>query len=447
VIKEQHGKFTPLLIIVFAVAVSTGLYLIKPAPKAADNAVEPLLVSAIEAVKQSIQVSVRAQGTVNPGTATTVIAEVAGKIVEVSENFMVGGFFKKGDALLRIDQRDFIANVKRAEAAVASAQSQLATEKGKAEVAYQDWVKYKGSVKRSAAATDLALRKPQLEEARASLHSAQAELEQARIQLDRTIIRAPYDGIFKTQQVDIGQYVNVGATLAEVFAVDKAELRLAIPPHKLDYLQLPRLGDSAIDQVSPVRLSAEIGGKLLSWNAKLVRTEAVFDERSRVLFAVAEIEDPYGIYQRRGDELRMGTFVDAHIAGRKIENLIALPRSLVRTGNRIWVIDENQRIHNRKISTLRTDGDQVFVTSGLEAGELVCATSYVGAVPGTQVRVSETVRSTAFSGEATDTNLFTPAAESMVATKTPEATRVDKSDIRFSEGNLALPETRQEGEG
>lgn len=385
---KYSSVFIPVAILTVAIAVAVVFVVTRPAPKVVDNTPAPLLVDAIEVVKQDIQVSVRAQGTVIPRTETTLVAEVSGRITAVSDHFKIGGYFNQGDELLRIDQRDYLAAVKRAEAAVATARSNLASERGRAEVAYQDWVKYRSSVKRSESATALALRKPQMEEAQAALDSAEAELAHARNQLDRTVIRAPYDGLFRSKQVDIGQFVNTGSPLADIFAIDRAELRLALPEHKLNYLELPTLAQPDLNIEPEVNLFAEIGEELHNWQARIVRTEGVFDERTRVLFAVAEIDDPYGIHQPRTEELRIGTFVEADISGRVINDLVVLPRRLLRAGNRVWVIDNDNRLQNREVGILRTDGADIYVTSGLQEGELVCASSISGAVPGTQVRVA-----------------------------------------------------------
>lgn len=393
-VSMKYSKIiTPLAIIAVAALLAVAFVLSRPEPKIVDNKPAPLLVDAIEAVKEDIQVSVRTQGTVVPRTETTLVAEVSGRIVEVADHFSVGGYFRKGDVLLGIDQRDYVAAVKRAEANLASARSQLASEKGRAEVAYQDWVKYRSTVKRSEAATDLALRKPQLEEAQAGLDSAMAELEHARVQLDRTKIRAPYDGLFAAKRVDIGQYVNAGTPLADIFAIDRAELRMALPEHKLNYLELPTLAQPDLSIEPRVDLFAEVGEELQSWQARLVRTEGVFDDRTRVLFAVAEIIDPYGIHQQRTEELRIGTFVEARIQGRVINDLVVLPRQLLRAGNRVWIIDQQNRLQNRKVSVLRTDGAEIYVTMGLDQGELVCASTITGAVPGTLVRIANTTPS------------------------------------------------------
>lgn len=387
----SQGKIiVPVAIIASALAIAVLLFLNRPVPEQAVLEKQILLINAAKVVKQDVKISVRSQGTVMPRTATSLIAEVSGRIIKVSDQFKVGGFFHKGDSLLLIDQRDYLTDLKRAEAAVASAKSNLASEEGRAEVAYQDWKKYRSSVKRSDAANDLALRKPQLADAKAKLDSAMADLEHAQDQLDRTTIRAPYDGIVRSKEVDLGQYVNVGNHIADTFAIDYAELRLALPESKLNYLQLPTMAGGDDSDKPSVELVANIGGEPQRWQAQLVRTEGVFDERSRVLFAVAQITDPYGITTQRDHPLRIGTFVDASIEGRTIDNLVALPRYLLRAGSQIWIIDQQQRLQNRRVTVLRTEGKIIYVTSGLDEGELVCLSNISGAIPGTPVRISST---------------------------------------------------------
>ncbi len=379
----------PIGIIMLASLIAAALVLSKPEPKQVIVEQQPLLVNAAQAVKETLQISVRAQGTITPRTSTAIISEVSGKIIEVSTHLKAGGFFNQGDILLRIDDRNYRAELKRAEAAVASAKSALATELGKAEVARQDWIKYRSTVTRSQTAEDLALRKPQLADAQAKLDYTSADLDHARDQLERTVIRAPYQGIVRSKQVDIGQYVNVGSQLADTFAVDIAELRMALPDSKLNYLNLPSSHlEHQADAYPQVDLYAEIGGQLHQWQGKLIRTEGVFDERSRVLFAVAEIDDPYGLSHFREQPLRIGTFVSARIEGRQIENLVVLPRYILRAGNKIWIIDEQQRLQNRQIQILRTEGKNMYVTAGLSEGELICLSNISGAIPGTLVAVA-----------------------------------------------------------
>ena len=423
---SRRHVLLPVSIIAVAIAVAAIVVINKPKPESADLKTKALLVDAARVVKQDLQITVRAQGTVVPRTATTIMAEVAGKIVEVSPHLKAGGFFEEGELLLRIDDRDYQANLKSAHANVASAKSVLATEKGKAEVAYQDWLKYRSSVKRSEAATDLALRKPQLKDAESKLDSALADLEKARNQLDRTRIRAPYDGIVRSKDVDIGQYVNTGNQLLKTFAIDTAELRLALPENKLAYINLPTINNPT--QTPPaVQLSANIGNKIATWEAALVRTEGIIDERSRALFTVAEIADPYGLHTQVSQPLRIGTFVDANIEGKHFDNLVMLPRHILRAGNKIWVIDAQRRLQNRQVSTLRTEGKYIYVTAGLDDNELVCMSNISGAIPGTEVRVATT----------TDTNQL----GAKPTLPTPEEPVEQKLDIAPASEKATQPQT------
>ncbi|TXS92138.1 efflux RND transporter periplasmic adaptor subunit [Parahaliea maris] len=368
-----------------AVAVTYLLYLGRPSTKIAEPVYVPVTVDVAEAVMETIRIPVQAQGTVTPLRRTDLIAEVAGRVIEVSDTFNVGGFVAEGEVLLRIDPRDYQTALLRAQSAVASAESALAQEKGRAQVAEQEWKKLPAGSQRSPEAKALYLRKPQLEQAEAQLLAAQADLSTARDNLGRSVIRAPYAALISGKSVELGQYVSPGSPLAEVFSIGVAEVRLPIPQGKLEYLELPELGNN--NRAAPIDLYTDIGGNVTHWPATLQRSEGVFDERSRVLYAVARVEDPYALEHPERTPLRIGTFVNANIKGRALPDLIALPRHVLRAGNQVWVVDSQQRLRDRKISILRTGGDLVYVSDGLEAGELVSLTSLDPSLTGSEVKV------------------------------------------------------------
>jgi len=175
-----------------------------------------------------------------------------------------------------------------------------------------------------------------------------ADLNTARDNLERTIITAPYDALIRNKHADLGEYVAPGSTLADIFSVDYAEVRLAIPQSKLTYLDLPGVGGYSGSE-SSVDLYTDVSGDVNHWPAQLHRTEGVFDERSRVLFTVVRIEDPYALQESTTHTLplRIGTFVNANISGREIEDLITLPRHILRPGNLVWIVDKDMRQHLR----------------------------------------------------------------------------------------------------
>ncbi|MEM8768537.1 MAG: efflux RND transporter periplasmic adaptor subunit [Pseudomonadota bacterium] len=376
----------PVAILLGAVAIS--FLLIQARPAAQQTAAPPpaLLVAIATAVREPVQFQIRSHGTVSPRTETTLVSEVAGQIVEVAPAFVSGGFFKAGELLVRIDPRNYESALKRARAGVAKAQTQVATENALAGYAYEDWKRLRGVDETREQASDLTLRKPQLAEAIAELEAKEADLEKAQEDLNRTIIRAPYDGMVREKIADIGQYVNVGAQLARTFAVDRAEVRLPLSQADLEFLDLRALDAG---QTLPVILSADIGGQRMQWQAEVVRSEGVFDATSRVLYVVAQFQDPYDLAASGREPLRMGTFVTADIAGRSGGELFPIPRHALSRGSRIWVVDEERRIQPRDVTIVRNDERFAYVSAGLEDDDRYVTTPIDQPLPGMRVRLDD----------------------------------------------------------
>ena len=366
--------------------------LVKPEPPS-------MLVDVMRARANQVQISIEAQGSVTPRTQTVLVSEVSGLIMEVSPAFIAGGFFKKGDVLVQIDDRNYRADVKRAQASVATAQTLVTRERGLADYAESDWERAKPSLSTSRAASDLALRKPQLAEAIANLEFAEAELAKRLGDLDRTIIRAPYDGLVREKRADVGQFVAAGTQLALTFATDVAEIRLPLPDKELPYLDLSALDQAGAranssggtSELGPaVTVSAEIGGQTNRWSGHIVRTEGVFDDKSRVLYLVAQIADPYNqITNRWSAPLRIGTFVKADINGRLVKNIIKLPRKVLQGNSNVWTVGQNNLLRLSEVSLLRSDESHIYVTSGISEGDLICLSALDNPLPGTKVRFSE----------------------------------------------------------
>ena len=417
---KQKQAIISVALLAGAAAISTLLYLQRPPAEISEPSYAAVSVDVAEVVKVNPRIQVQAQGTVTPVQETTLLSEVKGRIIEVADNFHVGGFVATGDVLLRIDPRDYQTALLHAEAAVESAESALVQEKGRAEVALREWEKLPRGSQRSEEARDLYLRKPQLEQARAQLLAAQADLNTARDNLDRTVIRAPYDALIREKLGDLGQFVGAGTMLAKIFSVEAAEVRLPIPQSRLEYLELP--GVAGYEEGSLIDLYTDVGGDIKHWNARLHRTEGVFDERSRVLFTVARIDDPYALRHPGREPLRIGTFVNANIEGRELADVVVLPRYVLRAGEYVWVVDDSMRLRNRKVSTLRTGGDKVYIDAGLDAGELVSLTNLNASFAGAEVEIKSRTRSDKLDqpGAAAAPDLQSPpGAPRTAATATP----------------------------
>ena len=380
----------PLIILSASALVVFLLVLFKPEPPRKPVEIKPLIVDVVEVKRKALPVSIGAQGVVSPRIHTSMISEVSGRVISVSDKFVVGGFFERGEVLLKIDDTDYIVKLRQVEAAVALARSKLAQEKGFSKVALIEWERRHNRDSLDSPARDLALRKPQIEEAKAQLASTLAQLDQAKSNLQKTQFTAPYRGLVKSKSVDISQYVAAGSEVAQTFAIDIAEIRLPVGESKLPYLDLPddfAANSSLIN--AAVILTHTVDEETYTHQAYLTRTEGVLDAGSRSLYLVAQVSDPYGLESKRGNSsmLRVGTFVNAQIQGKIIPKLVELPRNILRPGNNIWVVDSQNRLQLRKISVLRTGGEKMLVSSGLDDGDLVSLTSVGPVLSGTPVRI------------------------------------------------------------
>lgn len=378
----------PVLVIGLAVAAFAGLAALGRGkqPERRDSGPKAVLVDVIRAQVRSVNIAVMSQGTVKPRTETELVPEVSGKIMAVSSNFVPGGFFRAGEVLLQIDPSDYETALSKAQAELAAREAQFADQKARSEQALRDWQ----NLGRSGEPSDLTLRKPQLAEALAAVKAAQAGLQQAERDLVRTRIQLPYDGLVRSKLVDVGQFVAPGTTLGVTFAIDTAEVRLPLTGPDIAFLDLPRATDLANGERSQVTLTAEGSGIAGQWQAEIIRTEGVIDEASRVIYVIAQVVDPYGVLGvSRPQQLLMGTFVRAEIQGRRAENVVVLPRSVLQPNDTVLIASEDGKLEIRPVEVLRAEPERVYIKGGITDRERVITTALSAPIPGTLVTISE----------------------------------------------------------
>lgn len=371
----------PFIILVGSIGATIALVSNREQPAQEELTEASLLVEVIQAQYQDAYISVSSQGTVEPRTRTNIVSEVSGRVMEVSSAFVAGGFFREGDVLLKLDDQNYRAAVSRDAASVATARSLLEQERGQVDVAQREWDRMSEQQQNQIRAKDLYLRLPQLEEAEARLASAEADLEKSQADLAKTMIVAPYDGLVSAKSTDIGQFVSTGSAIAEIFAVDYAEIRLPIPENKIQYLDLPSsvpglaANTNNYNTGSEVELISNIGNQSFHWTGQLTRTEGVLDTRTRVLFSIVQVSDPYNLYGNEHEEpLRIGTYINAEIQGQLIQNVMVIPRHTLQANDLVWVADQENRLRSRAVDVVTSDGDEVYIRSGIEPGDKVIIT-------------------------------------------------------------------------
>ena len=345
-------------------------------------------VSVLAAMPQSYQTRLRSQGSVQARTESSLIPEVRGRIVRMSPNFREGAFFEEGDVLAWIDDRDYRAELVVAEAALAQAELGLAQEQARYDQAKRDWDRLNPDRE----ANELTLREPQMRQARANAASAKARLEMAQLNLQRTEIRAPFAGRVLTKAVDVGQYVSSGNQIARIYAVETAEIRLPLAASQFAFLNLPSIyrgSDPRIEGGPKVVLRSSIGDKTYEWEGRVVRAEGSIDVKSRQLFVVAEVDDPYGAKVAGRPPLKVGAFVEAEIEGIVLQDVFVLPRKLYRENSYVLLVDETNHLKRTKVNVAWEDDEVIVVDQGLRAGEMLCLTDVPYALEGWQVVITE----------------------------------------------------------
>lgn len=350
-------------VLFMAVIVAYGLVVTAPTPEQVPAKETATTIRVTDVVKTGIRLQVHSQGSVTPEVESELIPEVSGRVEWISPKLATGGFFKKDDVLLRIDDRDYRsavarnqANVERARAEYQHAQYELTR--------LQELVKNQLT---SQSNLESASRAEKI--ARATLKDAEVALEQAQRDLWRTEIRAPYDGLVRSEQVDTGQFISRGQSIASIYASDSVEILMPVADQQLAYLDLPlgHRGELPKEMQPDVTLYTDYAGQRYQWRGKLVRTEAGVDSRSRMVHAIARVENKPDSDQ---PPLPIGLFVNAIIEGRWADDVVTLPRAALRNRNQVLVVDDN-RLHYRSVEVMRFEQDDVIIESGLDNGDVV----------------------------------------------------------------------------
>ena len=366
----------PTAIVLLFLSVAATLMATAPVLEPANDTPTPLTVRVRTIETESIELKVHSQGSVVPSTVSQLIPEVSGRVTWTSPNLVAGGYFEAGQELARIDDLDYRNAQDRANAALKRATAEV--EHAKYEYGRLRSLAERKLVSRSALENGLrAYRVTQ-----AAFEDAQANSEQAQENVKRTVLRAPFTGLVRAENIDIGQFASRGQPIATLYANDVVEVRLPIADRQLAFLNLPPLrnGNFPEDMQPTVKLSADYGGQTREWFGKIVRAEAEIDTSSRMVQLVARVESA-----EDSQDLSVGLFVTAEIAGLAVENIVRLPRSAIRDDNQVLVVDTENRLRFRDIQPLRLYKDNVLINAGLIPGERVCVSTVQTAIEGMAV--------------------------------------------------------------
>lgn len=362
---EQTKKTNYLFPIVIVIGVTVALLILmkmlKPEIEKKQDAVTVPLVEVINITAIYYVIPIQTEGMVLPKTSINFAAEITGKIVSVAKQFSHGGKFKQGDVLVEVDPLDYELAITRANANVSARIAALDLEQAKSDLARDDWKKYGKKGKQSA----LNLNLPQVASAKAALDGAKADLKLAKRNLQKTQIIAPFDGVILTKNVDIGQFVNIGMSLANIASTEIAEIRVALSDAQLSQSGL----NQSIQDVLVKVTSEEIQG--IQWQGRVAQIEAQRDARTLMNHVIVEIDQPF---LQQSVPLRFNTFVSVEFAGIKLNAVYPLARNFMMLNNKVKVLDSQSKLLIKSVEVAYSNDEYYYIAKGLEQGDRVIIT-------------------------------------------------------------------------
>lgn len=330
-------------------------------------------------------VMIRGEGTVQPLREIDLVPQVGGKIVYMSPELVNGGGFKKGDTLLAIDPVDYELAVTLAEAKVKDSESNLKIIREEALVAKEEWrIHHSGNSQTNKVPPPLVAKEPQLAAARAKLDADRADLKKALLNLERTVVKAPFEGRVANKMVDVGQYVSPGQTAAVIFSTEAVEIPVPLEDKTLFWFSVPGFtpGDSA---GSSATVYARIAGRTIVSKGRVVRAEGRLDEKTRMITVVVRVDKPYAIKP----PLAVGLFVTVDIEGRILPDAAVIPRAALHQDATVWVVNDKGILRFRKVTVARYQGNGIIIESGLNNGEQVVISPLKAVTDGMIVRTAQ----------------------------------------------------------
>ena len=367
-------KYIGLIILALSIIIAGVLIKSRPVAVAKENKEVIPYVKTMMILPRTVKASISSQGIVQPESELILLSELSSRVEWLSPKMEAGSSFKQGDTLIVLDKRDYELALISAESQVLNAEVNLEREQAESELAKKEWKRVGAGL-----GSDLALRKPQMAQAKATYAAAKASLEQAKRNLSRTIFIAPFDGRVRTSRIDLGTTVFPGTSIGNIYATDAYEVRLPIADQDVPYSGLEFNGQKIEESK---RLDVIIIQGDNKWPAKIVRTEAEIDPVTRMMAVVAKVDN--SDKKMVTTPLVVGQFVQAKISGIEISDISVLPRSSVRNES-VWVVDNQMSMQNRSVDVLRNEDDFALIGEGFEPGDRLLTSRVSSLVNGLRV--------------------------------------------------------------
>lgn len=366
----------PIVVLSVAVLAAKALIDARKAPPKVERPARVLPVEVAKAQLLAAPPTYEAYGVVGALRELTIRPVVGGPVVTLHPNMIEGGLVKKGEVLFGVDPRDYEFAEAAARANLLIAEADLAIEQGTAAVAASEWSLLEGTVESTSAGKSLALREPYLAKQSAVVEAAKAQLEQAKLNLERASIQAPFDAVILSESLELGAQVTAGSEVASIVATEAFLLEVNIPSERTTALDFSG---------TPVTIHVSDGVDAQSREGELLRLAAAVDPAGRMARAQVAVLDPMG----GKSPLLLGAYVRVDVPLLASPDALSIPRSALREGDIVWLAKDGEELVFQPVQVALRRNDDVVIRAGLEPGQEVITSAIAVPVPGAALRVIE----------------------------------------------------------
>ena len=347
-----------------------------------------LRVEALKIEKSSERVVVSGFGTVEPSKLLELRPQVSGHVRWIHSQLKEGGRIPNGEALVRIDPRDYEIAVDAKRADVAHAESDLKIEQGNQRVAQHEWKLFKEDGEKADSSRELTLRLPQLKEKEAALRSAMSELERAQLDLQRTNVMAPFASLVLEENVEEGSFVDSSAIVAKLASTDEFYVKVRIPDTAIQWIDFDdNSGLPSANNEVRVLLKAQ-EGTAFERSGTLERLLGSVDSAGRMAQLLISIGAPLTPGPKSLPVL-LGTYVKVEITGKVVSDVYRIPRKAMREQNKIYVGDAKGLLRVRIPEIIYESEDSIVIKSGLQPDDKVVLSNIASPLEGMKLAVEE----------------------------------------------------------
>lgn len=383
--------FLPGVIVIIGAVLTYALYASREEPEQQQPEEPTTLVETREVVRKKHRLDVQSSGVVKPARTAAITPQISGKIVSIHPDLVTGGIIEKGETLVRLEKDDYRIAVEQAAQALEQAEAKLAIERGRHEVAKDEWQAFeKGKAEKPGKSAALALRKPQLKSAKSRVKTARSNLQKARLNLSRTKVKAPFDAIVQQEQAEIGQVAAPQSPIATLVGTNAFWVQASIPSKFIDDISIPQMADT---KGSEATIEYDLGQRTIQRTGRVKRLDGQLDPKGRMAKVLIRLEDPLGLDKKseqtdRTDRLPMllNSYVDVEISGRRTKKLIEVPRKAVHNGDQVYVFSSNKTLQTKTIDIAWRRPETVLVKSGLEDGDRIVTSPVANPIEGMSLR-------------------------------------------------------------